>query len=55
VNGQIVDAFGLKKGMKVTATKITEAPETIVAQQKTVTGTMPTPVPRQKVVHLQND
>ena len=43
VNGQMVDAFGLKKGMKVTATKITEAPETIVAQQKTVTGTMPTP------------
>ena len=43
VNGQIVDAFGLKKGMKVTATKITEAPETIVAQQKTVTGKMPTP------------
>ena len=43
VNGQIVDAFGLKKGMKVTATKITEAPETIVAQQKTVTGTMPAP------------
>jgi len=43
VNGEMVDAFGLKKGMKVTATKITEAPETIVAQQKTVTGTMPTP------------
>ena len=43
VNGQMVDAFGLKKGMKVTATKITEAPETIVAQQKTVTGKMPTP------------
>ena len=39
----MVDAFGLKKGMKVTATKITEAPETIVAQQKTVTGTMPAP------------
>src|SRR6516225_4715250 len=38
VNGEMVDAFGLKKGMKVTATKITEAPETIVAQQKTVTG-----------------
>src|SRR6516165_352119 len=43
VNGQMVDAFGLKKGMNVKATKITEAPETIVAQQKTVTGTMPTP------------
>jgi hypothetical protein len=43
VNGETVDAFGLKKGMKVTATKITEAPETTVAQQKTLTGTMPTP------------
>jgi hypothetical protein len=43
VDGQLVDAFALKKGMRVTATKITEVPETIVAQQKTVTGTMPTP------------
>ena len=43
VDGQMVDAFALKKGMKVTATKITEVPETVVSQQKTVTGTMPTP------------
>src|SRR6516162_3831664 len=43
VNGQMVDAFGLKKGMNVTATKIVEVPETLVATQKNVTGTMPSP------------
>ena len=32
VDGQMVDAFGLKKGMNVTATKIVEVPETVVAQ-----------------------
>jgi len=43
VDGQIVDAFGLRKGMNVTATKIVEVPETVVAQQRSVTGTMPAP------------
>ena len=43
VNGQETDAFGLKKGMKVSATKISEVPETVVAQQRKVTGTMPPP------------
>jgi LPXTG-motif cell wall-anchored protein len=43
VNGQMVDAFGLKKGMVVTATKIVEVPEVVVSQQKHVTGTMPAP------------
>src|SRR6516162_1164312 len=43
VDGQMVDAFGLKKGMNVTATKIVEVPETLVATQKNVTGTMPSP------------
>jgi LPXTG-motif cell wall-anchored protein len=43
VNGQMVDAFGLKKGMLVTATKIVEVPEILVSQQKHVTGTMPAP------------
>ena len=43
VNGDMVDAFGLKKGMVVTATKIVEVPETVVAQQRKVTGTMPPP------------
>lgn len=43
IDGQETDAFGLRKGMIVTATKIVEVPETVVAQQKQVTGTMPPP------------
>ncbi len=46
VNGEMVDAFSLKKGMVVRAIKIVEeAPMTTTAQQKSVTGTMPTPPP----------
>jgi LPXTG-motif cell wall-anchored protein len=45
IDGQEVDAFGLKKGMVVTATKIVEVPETLVTQQKQVSGTMPAPPP----------
>ncbi len=45
VDGQQTDAFGLKKGMVVTATKIVEVPETVMAQQRQVTGTMPPPPP----------
>jgi len=45
INGQTVDAFGLKKGMIVNATKIVETPETMVSQQRQVTGTMPPPPP----------
>jgi hypothetical protein len=43
VDGQMVDAFGLKKGMLVTATKIVEVPVSVVSQERSVTGTMPTP------------
>lgn len=45
VNGEMVDAFGLKKGMVVTATKIVEVPETVVSHQRQLTGTMPPPPP----------
>ena len=45
INGQMVDAFGLKKGMIVTATKIVEEPETVISQQKKITGTLPAPPP----------
>lgn len=45
VDGQMVDAFGLKKGMKVSATKIVESPETVITHEKQVTGTMPPPPP----------
>jgi RNase P/RNase MRP subunit p29 len=43
VDGQETDAFGLRKGMKISATKIVEEPQTVVEQQKQVTGSMPPP------------
>jgi hypothetical protein len=43
VNGQETDAFGLKKGMKVSATAITEVPETVMTQEVKRTGQMPPP------------
>jgi LPXTG-motif cell wall-anchored protein len=49
IDGQMVDAWGLRKGMKVSATKIIEAPETVVEQQKQVTGSMPPPPPDPEV------
>jgi|tagenome__1003787_1003787.scaffolds.fasta_scaffold20864429_2 LPXTG-motif cell wall-anchored protein len=45
VNGQETDAFGLKKGMKVSATKVVEEPITVVEQQAKLTGRMPPPPP----------
>jgi hypothetical protein len=43
VNGQMTDAWALKKGMSVTATKVVETPETVVSIHTAVTGTMPPP------------
>ncbi|MGB2667910.1 MAG: hypothetical protein WAK48_28210, partial [Candidatus Acidiferrum sp.] len=43
VDGKMVDAFALRKGMVLTATKIVEVPASVVSQERTVTGTMPTP------------
>jgi LPXTG-motif cell wall-anchored protein len=45
VNGQMVSAFHLRKGMTISATKIVEVPETVVAQQRKLTGEMPPPPP----------
>lgn len=45
VNGQMTDAFGLKKGMSVTATKVVEVPETVVTHQRELAGQMPPPPP----------
>lgn len=45
VNGQMVDAWGLKKGMTVSATKVVEEPVTEVEHQKQLTGQMPPPPP----------
>ena len=41
VEGQETDAFGLKKGMMVSATKVVEEPISVVEQQRKVTGTCP--------------
>jgi hypothetical protein len=45
IDGQTTDAWGLKKGMKISATKVTEVPETVIEQQKAFTGTAPLPDP----------
>ncbi|HET6931259.1 MAG TPA: hypothetical protein VFI45_13125 [Candidatus Acidoferrum sp.] len=51
IDGQETDAFGLKKGMNVSAQRITEVPETVVTQEVRRTGTMPPapPAPKQDV------
>jgi hypothetical protein len=38
VDGQMMQAMELRPGMKVTATKIVEAPETLITQDSVVTG-----------------
>ena len=43
VDGQEKDVWHLRKGMKVTAQRITEAPETVVAQEIKMTGSAPPP------------
>jgi hypothetical protein len=45
VNGQETDAWGLKKGMKVSATKIVEVPEVDVTRTQQVSGKLPPPPP----------
>jgi len=41
VNGQATDAWGLRKGMTISATKIVEVPVTVIAEQAKLTGEMP--------------
>jgi hypothetical protein len=48
VDGQMLDAFALRKGMNVTATKIVEVPTVVASEGKSVTGTMPTEVATQE-------
>jgi len=43
VDGEMTDAWGLKKGMKVSATKIVEEPQIMYEEEKKITGTMPPP------------
>ena len=44
-DGQQTDAFGLKKGMTISATKVVESPEAVVEEQRKLTGKMPPPPP----------
>jgi len=45
VDGQMTDAWGLKKGMKINATKVVEEPVDVYQHQQQVTGTVPPPPP----------
>jgi hypothetical protein len=45
VEGQMVDAWGLKPGMNITATKVVEFSTTEIEQQRKLTGSMPAPPP----------
>src|SRR5215469_1413184 len=45
VDGQMLDAFGLKKGMRISATKVVEEPVTVVEHEAQVSGSMPPPPP----------
>ncbi len=44
INGEEKTVFDLRKGMNVTATVVTQVPETVVAQQTKVTGSAPPPL-----------
>ncbi len=53
VNGRMVDAWGLKKGMRISATRVVEEPQTLITQNATVTGTAPplqSPPPDQPIL-----
>jgi LPXTG-motif cell wall-anchored protein len=45
VDGKMVDAWGLRKGMKISATKVVEAPQVVVARNSKTTGELPPPPP----------
>jgi len=45
IDGQEMTAFDLRKGMNVSATVLTAVPETVVAEQRKVTGSAPPPPP----------
>lgn len=45
IDGQMVDAWGLQKGMRVSATKIVEEPVDVFNKQVKLSGSMPPPPP----------
>lgn len=48
IDGQETDAFGLRKGMRISAQKVTEVPENVISEQIERTGTAPPPPPAPK-------
>ena len=49
INGEAKTVFELRKGMNVSATVVTQVPETVVAQQRKVTGSAPPPPPTPQI------
>ena len=45
IDGTMVDAFGLRKGMLVSATQIIQVPQEVIDHQRKLSGTMPPPPP----------
>jgi LPXTG-motif cell wall-anchored protein len=45
VDGKMVDAWGLKKGMTISATKVVEEPVNVASERRNVTGSSPPPPP----------
>jgi LPXTG-motif cell wall-anchored protein len=45
VDGKETDAFGLRKGMQISATRIVTVPTNVITQERKVTGEMPPPPP----------
>jgi len=45
IDGKMVSAFHLQKGMRISATKVVEVPQTVITHQAEVSGTMPPPPP----------
>ena len=49
IDGQEKTVFELRKGMNVSATVVTQVPETVVTQQRKVTGSAPPPPPTPQI------
>jgi hypothetical protein len=45
IGGRDTDAWGLRAGMRITATRVVEEPITVMSSHRQVTGTMPDPPP----------
>jgi hypothetical protein len=50
VNGQMVDAWGLRKGMNISATRVVEVPQTTVSQNTAYAAATPPPPPQDQPI-----